>query len=256
MSAAMSSYSSAAMSGYSLSERASFTRTKQPSARVCSSRDAFRRQAPTSVVVVGTAVAHSRRENTDSSSTSTTNHQPPPTMARINIPPLTRSSLLVCLCLSVLSGALRYRAWMQSQSAGDTPDTQFFTVPFLAVVPALSITYPWTFVSATLVETNIFTLTITLATLFYGGKYLERAWGSSEFGKFLLVVAVVPNFLAFLFYIAWFAATGNVVRSYALPPSSAPAFLTPNTASPPSVAASRCRPASSSPSSSWSQNTP
>ena len=134
-------------------------------------------------------------------------------MARINIPPLTRVTLLVCVCLSVLSGALRYRAWMQSQSAGDNPDTQFFTVPFLAVVPALSILYPWTFLIATLVETNIFTLAITLATLFYGGKYLERAWGSAEFGKFLLVISVVPNFLAFLIYIAWFAVTGNVVHS-------------------------------------------
>lgn len=56
-------------------------------------------------------------------------------------------------------------------------------------------------------------MAITLATLFYGGKYLERAWGSAEFGKFLLVVSIVPNFLAFVVYIAWFAVTGNILRS-------------------------------------------
>jgi hypothetical protein len=63
------------------------------------------------------------------------------------------------------------------------------------------------------ISAQIFTLAITLATLFYGGKYLERAWGSAEFGKFLLVVSLVPNFLAFVVYIVWFAVTGNVVRS-------------------------------------------
>jgi membrane associated rhomboid family serine protease len=102
----------------------------------------------------------------------------------------------------------------QSQSKDDSQaGTQVFTVPYLAIVPALSITYPWTFVTASLVEQNIFTLAITLVTLFYGGKYLERAWGSAEFGKFLLVVSLVPNFLSFVIYVAWFAATGNVIRS-------------------------------------------
>ena len=137
-------------------------------------------------------------------------------MPRVNIPPLTRACLLVCLCFSVLAGVLRYRAWMaqQSQSKDDSQvGTQVFTVPYLTIVPALSITFPWTFVTASLVEQNIFTLAITLVTLFYGGKYLERAWGSAEFGKFLLVVSLVPNFLSFVIYVAWFAATGNVIRS-------------------------------------------
>lgn len=96
----------------------------------------------------------------------------------------------------------------------DSSSDEYFTVPFLTVVPALSIVFPWTFLTATFVEQNIFTLFITLATIFYGGKYLERAWGSAEFGKFLLVISLVPNFLTFCFYIAWFAITGNVVRSF------------------------------------------
>ncbi|KAF8252293.1 DUF1751-domain-containing protein [Wilcoxina mikolae CBS 423.85] len=128
-----------------------------------------------------------------------------------------RTCLLICTCLSVLTGALRYRSWMATQpetDGGDQPQTEFFTVPYLTVVPALSAIYPWTFVITTFVEQNIFTLAITLATLFYGGKYLERAWGSAELVKFLLVISVVPNFLSFVLYIVWFAITGNVVRSF------------------------------------------
>lgn len=141
---------------------------------------------------------------------------------RVNIPPLTRLSLIVTVSLSIITGTLRYRDWMSRQSeastttdsTGSTAADEYFTVPFLTVVPALSIVFPWTFVTATFVEQNIFTLFITLATLFYGGKYLERAWGSAEFGKFLLVVSVVPNFITFIIYIIWFALTGNPARTF------------------------------------------
>lgn len=132
-------------------------------------------------------------------------------------PPLTRACLLVCICFSVITGALRYRSWMAQQSQSNEKDglprTQLFIVPYLTVVPARSAVFPWTFITATFVEQNIFTLVITLVTLFLGGGYLERAWGSAELGKFILVVSIVPNFLSFVVYIVWFAITGNVVRS-------------------------------------------
>ena len=53
--------------------------------------------------------------------------------------------------------------------------------------------YPWTLFTATLAERNFITLGIAVATAFYGGKYLERAWGAKELGKFLLVVVVISN---------------------------------------------------------------
>ena len=53
--------------------------------------------------------------------------------------------------------------------------------------------YPWTLLTATLAEHNFITLGIAVATVFYGGKYLERAWGSRELGEFLLVVVIVSN---------------------------------------------------------------
>ena len=131
---------------------------------------------------------------------------------RFNIPPLTRACLIASICLSVLYGVVKYNQLIQPP-ADDTPHLGA-TVPSLTIVPGLSIVYPWVFVIATLVEANIFTLAITLSTLFYGGKYLERAWGSKEFGKFLLVVSVVPNFVAFTLFNLWFVLTGSTYFTY------------------------------------------
>src|SRR5437016_14174910 len=105
---------------------------------------------------------------------------------RINLPPLTRVLLGVLLGLSVLTGALRYGKWNAQHGDGDKmkespSEPSSIVIPYLTVVPQLSLFYPWVFVTATLVEQNLFSLAITAATIFYGGKYLERAWGSPEF---------------------------------------------------------------------------
>jgi hypothetical protein len=61
--------------------------------------------------------------------------------------------------------------------------------------------YPWVFALATVVEQTVLGLITTGLTIFYGGRYLERAWGSREFTKFVLFVAMIPNILCFLLYI-------------------------------------------------------
>lgn len=115
---------------------------------------------------------------------------------RINIPPLTRILLVVDVALSILYGAIRYRQGIDS-------------VPYLAIQPHRTLTHPWVLLTATLVEQNVLTILIAGATIFYGGKYLERAWSSAELGKFLLVVTLIPNTLTWLVYIALFAITKN-----------------------------------------------
>lgn len=75
------------------------------------------------------------------------------------------------------------------------------------MVPQLSLIYPWTFITTTLVENNLFTLAISVATIFYGGRYLERAWTSRDFAKFLLVTILIPNVLCFGFLVVMFAMT-------------------------------------------------
>ncbi|KAF2497356.1 DUF1751-domain-containing protein [Lophium mytilinum] len=119
---------------------------------------------------------------------------------RINLPPLTRSLLVSLLVLTVLNALLRPQDdWVSKVEkpivgVGDG-------VPYLAIVPGVSIIYPWVFLLATVVEQNVFGLVITGLTVFYGGRYLERAWSSTEFTKFILFVAMIPNLLTFLIYV-------------------------------------------------------
>jgi len=121
-------------------------------------------------------------------------------MARFNIPPITRILLIVLLLQSILSFIIRYQKW----------DGKLVQVPFLTLVPQLSLIYPWTFLSTTLVENNVFTLSIAGVTIFYGGRYLERAWTSPEFAKFLVVASLLPNILTFGILVVLFAVTGSM----------------------------------------------
>jgi membrane associated rhomboid family serine protease len=123
------------------------------------------------------------------------------------MPPVTRALLVVLLFQTVLDAAIRYRQW--------TADAHI-VIPYLTLVPSLSIMYPWTFVTTTLVETNIFTLGIAGFTIFYGGRYLERAWSSAELAKFLAVSALLPNLLTFAVMIFMFTITGRESWTYVL----------------------------------------
>jgi membrane associated rhomboid family serine protease len=64
------------------------------------------------------------------------------------------------------------------------------------------------------VEQNIFTVLLNAATLFYGGKYLERAWGSREFAKFIVIIAVIPNVVVALVYLLFAAIGASSVSGY------------------------------------------
>lgn len=120
---------------------------------------------------------------------------------RINIPPLTRVLLVALIGFSVIYQAAAYR----SHKAGDSPTGTI--VPWMTLTPQLSIYYPWVYITSTLAEKNVVTLLIAGATVLYGGKYLERAWGSAEFGKFLLVITLIPNVVAAILYVFIFVIT-------------------------------------------------
>ncbi|ESZ91662.1 hypothetical protein SBOR_7960 [Sclerotinia borealis F-4128] len=124
---------------------------------------------------------------------------------RLNIPPVTKILLIALTSLSILSAAIRYRQWNQ-ETAADL----HIVVPYLSLVPQLSFIYPWTLLTTTLVENNVFTLGIAGLTLFYGGRYLERAWTSAEFAKFIVVASLVPNLLTFGTLVLCFAVTGDM----------------------------------------------
>ncbi|KAL4955656.1 eukaryotic integral membrane protein-domain-containing protein [Aspergillus filifer] len=131
---------------------------------------------------------------------------------RINIPPATRICLISLLTLSFLYNIARWR------QLDITPGTATVSppIPYLTLVPSQFIFYPWTIITSTFVEQNIFTVLLNLATLFYGGKYLERAWGSREFTKFIVTIAVVPNVVIIPLYLFWSAIRGDSGSGYAL----------------------------------------
>lgn len=126
---------------------------------------------------------------------------------RFNLPPITRLLLVTLVAQSVLSFAIRYGQWTESSD---------LRVPYMTLVPQLSLIYPWTFLTTTLVENNIFTLSITAVALFYGGRYLERAWSSPPFAKFLLIVSLIPNAICFFLYVTLYAITGEISWPYVL----------------------------------------
>lgn len=132
---------------------------------------------------------------------------------RINLPPATRALLISQLALSFLYNVARWRQLDDGPPTAGTQSTPI--VPYLTLVPSMFYYYPWTILTATFVEQNIFTVLINGATVFYGGKYLERAWGSKEFGKFILAIALIPNALMIVIYIFWGAVTGSSVGGYA-----------------------------------------
>ncbi|CAO1604646.1 hypothetical protein XANCAGTX0491_008189 [Xanthoria calcicola] len=115
---------------------------------------------------------------------------------RVNIPPLTRVLLALLFAFSVSYQALRYGL---DYTAGH----------YLALIPQWALFTPWVYFTATYSEQNVVTILIAGATIFYGGRYLERAWGSREFGKFILLVTLLPNFVASLIYVFLFAVSQN-----------------------------------------------
>ncbi|KAF2115609.1 cytochrome c oxidase subunit I [Lophiotrema nucula] len=129
-------------------------------------------------------------------------------MARINLPPLTRSLLASLVIFTLLNALLRPEgSWVQK---AERPLTSVGNgVPYLSIVPGQSVVYPWVFLLATVVEQNLLGLIITGLAVFYGGRYLERAWGSTEFTKFILFVAMIPNVLSFLLYIFGYVLSKN-----------------------------------------------
>ena len=121
---------------------------------------------------------------------------------RINVPPLTRGLIVALVSLSFLNGLLRYRDYLavSAEQSNAVAYAAIISEPYLVVFPKFSYYYPWVLVTATFVEQNILGLALSGLTIFFGGRYLERAWSSAEFAKFMLIASVIPNFLSFAIY--------------------------------------------------------
>jgi membrane associated rhomboid family serine protease len=90
-------------------------------------------------------------------------------------------------------------------------------VPYLVAIPTKSFRYPWTLLTGALIENNAVSLAVSGCVIYFVGRYLERAWGSNEYAKFVVFVAVVPNVAAFALYALWHAVTGYAPELYEKP---------------------------------------
>ncbi|KAK4509023.1 uncharacterized protein ATC70_007372 [Mucor velutinosus] len=106
-----------------------------------------------------------------------------------NVPSLTKALVSTVLCLSIASYIYIYRLQLDAD-----PDTTPLSIsPFIGLLPGFAMYAPWTFLTAAFYESNIVTLSISVVILLFCGKYLERAWGSRELLKFILITAVLSN---------------------------------------------------------------
>ncbi len=130
---------------------------------------------------------------------------------RINLPPVTRVLLAASIALSFLYNIARWRLSTTIPSGDDS--TPRPTVPYLALVPSQCLWYPWTILIATFVEQNILTLFVNGINIFFGGKYLERAWGTQGFIYVIFISSIIPNLCMVLTYILWAAISGIPERA-------------------------------------------
>lgn len=117
------------------------------------------------------------------------------------VPIVTKSTVIASAFLSLSFWLLDYRTSFSSNPKADhgsNAGSAGVSSGILTLIPQSSYYLPWTFVSSSLVNPNVFSLGIALATLLLGGRYLERAYSSRELAKFYAVLILVPNVTLFL----------------------------------------------------------
>ncbi|ORY95400.1 eukaryotic integral membrane protein-domain-containing protein [Syncephalastrum racemosum] len=124
-----------------------------------------------------------------------------------NIPPLTKAMVTTLLVLSCASYIYSYRAQLNAED--DPSTTAFLGCPFIGLLPGLALYTPWTFLTATFYEDTLYALVFSSVVLLFCGKYLERAWGSRELLKYVLLTGVVSNIVTCLGIIMTFYISGE-----------------------------------------------
>lgn len=153
-------------------------------------------------------------------------------MRGIILPPVTKAAVLLLVLLSLVVCIFRLNIYYKLLAIAEAPQVQPETdsrpvakpplpvyadivIPFLTLIPSLSLFYPWVVATTTFVETTLLGLVATGATIVYGGRYCERVWNSKELARFLTIVAVASNF------VAWATALNEYVLASAIPVSTA-----------------------------------
>lgn len=131
---------------------------------------------------------------------------------RINIPPVTRGLVLLTISFTFLYALARWSV-ISAATGSATPTPADLSIPYLTLVPSKSIYYIWTVLTSTFVEQNVLNLLINTTAVLLSGRYLERAWGSKDFGIVVLIAAIIPNLLVIPTYVVWGFFLRNTTRA-------------------------------------------
>ncbi|KAA8916989.1 hypothetical protein TRICI_000855 [Trichomonascus ciferrii] len=100
---------------------------------------------------------------------------------------------------------------VEGGDAVEKPIPQFreMFVPYMTLVPGLSIAYPWVIVTSSFIEQSLLAFLTTGLTLAYAGKYCERVWGSNQLAIFLGIQSIVPNIVTWILLYIVYVVTLN-----------------------------------------------
>ncbi|KAJ2691386.1 hypothetical protein IWW39_000071 [Coemansia spiralis] len=126
------------------------------------------------------------------------------------LPLVTKTLSATYLVLSLIAMLLRFGTTGGTDSGLD-PSSIASQDParFLILRPGFIISYPWTILTTTFVETNFVFMVLGLASLVAIGSFLERQWGARSFALFVVVTTTVPTVTAALVSIVLYAVRGS-----------------------------------------------
>ncbi|KAJ1826855.1 hypothetical protein LPJ56_001975 [Coemansia sp. RSA 2599] len=108
------------------------------------------------------------------------------------LPPATKAVMAAASVLSLGTMLLRYR------SAADSSDWTTDPGRYLQLRPGLLLSYPWTLLTTSLIESSVLLLVYGLCVLATVGSFLEQQWGTRGYVYFLGVLAIAPTITASL----------------------------------------------------------
>ncbi|CAG8736239.1 19646_t:CDS:2, partial [Racocetra persica] len=118
-----------------------------------------------------------------------------------NVPPTVKTLIFLIVFTSALGALKKFHSLIETSFADVLPD--------FALVPGHAIQKVWTFFTAGFLETDPISLIGSVITMAACGKYLERAWGSKDFLKFVGIILIGVTLATFLTYLLEYAITGD-----------------------------------------------
>ncbi|RIA93186.1 eukaryotic integral membrane protein [Glomus cerebriforme] len=133
-----------------------------------------------------------------------------------NIPPTVKVVAFIIIILSGLGTVQRVKRWQDNgeKNEENTPTFSSNILPDIALVPGFALQKFWTFLTAGFLETNLLGFLGSILVILVNGKYLERAWGSRDFLKFIGIVIIGANICTFLTYLCEYTITRDKFYLY------------------------------------------